>query len=59
MTQEELKKLIIEWFAHIEQMATDRKTLNGYVMNYQGCLEEIRRLAKDSREFVDKHFEVQ
>lgn len=59
MTPEELKKLIIEWFAHIEQMATDRKTLNGYVMNYQGCLEEIRRLAKDSREFVDKHFEVQ
>ena len=59
MTQKELKQYIIEWFAHIEQMATDRKTLNGYVMNYQGCLEEIRRLAKDSREFVDKHFEVQ
>lgn len=58
MSQEELKELIIEWFSHIEQMATDRKTLNGYVMNYQGCLEEIRRIAKNSREFVDKHFEI-
>ena len=58
MSQEELKALIIEWFSHIEQMATDRKTLNGYVMNYQGCLEKIRRIAKDSREFVDKHFEI-
>ena len=58
MSQEELKELIIEWFSRIEQMATDRKTLNGYVMNYQGCLEEIRRVAKNSREFVDKHFEI-
>lgn len=58
MSQEELKELIIEWFSRIEQMATDRKTLNGYVMNYQGCLEEIRRIAKNSREFVDKHFEI-
>lgn len=58
MDKEELKKLIIEWFSHIEQMSTDRKTLNGDVMGYQECLDEIRRLAKDSREFVDRHFEI-
>lgn len=58
MDKEELKELIIEWFSHIEQMSTDRKTLNGEVMGYQECLDEIRRLAKDSREFVDRHFEI-
>ena len=58
MDKEELKELIIEWFSHIEQMSTDRKTLNGDVMAYQECLDEIRRLAKDSREFVDRHFEI-
>lgn len=58
MAQEELKALIIERFSNIEQIATDRKTPNGYVMNYQGCLEKIRRIAKDTREFVDKHFEI-
>ena len=39
MDNEELKELIIEWFSHIEQMATDRKTANGDVMDYQDCLE--------------------
>lgn len=58
MDKEELKDLIIEWFGHIEQMATDRKTLNGDVMDHQECLDEIRRLAKDSREFVERHFEI-
>jgi len=58
MTQEELKALIIERLSNIEQIATDRKTPNGYVMNYQGCLEQIRRIAKDTIEFVDKHFEI-
>ena len=58
MDNEELKELIIEWFSHIEQMATDRKTANGYVMDYQDCLDEIKVLAINSREFVDKHFEI-
>lgn len=58
MDKEELKEWIIDWFSHIEQMATDRKTLNGEVMGYQECLDEIRRLAKNSREFVDRHFEI-
>lgn len=59
MGKEELKDLIIGWFGHIEQMATDRKTLNGDVMDHQECLDEIRRLAKDSREFVERHFEME
>lgn len=68
MDKEELKELIIEWFSHIEQMSTDRKTLNGDVMGYQECLDEIRRLAKDSRKLLkkmwckygldDSHFEI-
>lgn len=29
----ETTKLIIEWFAHIEQMARDRKTQTGAVMD--------------------------
>ena len=51
-TQEENTSLIIKWFEHIEQMATDRKTLNGFVMNYQETLDEIRCLAKESKEYV-------
>lgn len=68
MDKEELKELIIGWFSHIEQMATDRKTLNGEVMGYQECLDEIRRLAKDSGGLLkkmwrkygldDSHFEI-
>jgi hypothetical protein len=58
MDKEELKEVIIELFSHIEQMATDRKTANGNVMDYQECLDEIKVLAKDSREFVDRHFEI-
>ena len=51
-TQEENISLIIKWFEHIEQMATDRKTLNGFVMNYQETLDEIRCLAKESKDYV-------
>lgn len=58
MTQEELKWLIIDWFSHIEQLATDRKNLNGYVMDYQNCIDEIKMIAKNSKEFVEQYFEV-
>lgn len=52
-TQEENISLIIKWFEHIEQMATDRKTANGFVMNEQETLDEIKCLAKQSREYVE------
>ena len=51
---EELK-LVAGWFEHIEQLATDRKTANGYVMSMSDTLDEIRCLAKDSRWYMEKH----
>jgi hypothetical protein len=47
--------LILEWFAHIEQLATDRKTQNGYVMTPQDTLDEIKVLAKNSQEYIKAH----
>ena len=47
--------LILEWFAHIEQMATDRKTLNGCVMRDCDTLDEIKVLAKNSQEYIKAH----
>ena len=52
MNKEEQKNLILDWLAHIEQMASDRKTLNYYIMEYQDCLREIKVLARDSQEFI-------
>ena len=54
MTAEE-KEFMIEWFGHIEQIATDRKTANGFVMGYQHCLDEIRAIAKNSIYYIKKH----
>ena len=45
--------LIIKWFEHIEQLATDRKTANGFVMNHQETLNEIRCFAKIGKEYVE------
>lgn len=56
MDNNELKDLVLTWFAHIEQMATDRKTGTGYVMQYQDCLDEIKCLAKNSQEFINLHW---
>lgn len=50
----EEKDLIVSWFNHIEQMATDRKTLNGAVMEPMEALDEIKVLAKNSAEFIEK-----
>lgn len=47
--------LILGWFAHIEQMSTDRKTQNGYVMTPQDALDEIKVLAKNSQEYIKAH----
>lgn len=51
----ETTKLIIEWFAHIEQMASDRKTLTGVVMDKQHCLDEIAAKASRCKQFVEKY----
>lgn len=56
MTQKQ-KKMIKLWFDHIKQMATDRKTLNGVVMKDAFCLDEIRVLANNASEFVEKFWD--
>ena len=52
-TQEENISLIIKWFDHISQIADDRKTVNGFVMSRQEALDEIKCLAKHSKEYVE------
>ena len=52
-TLDENISLIVKWFDHIEQLATDRKTVNGFVMEYQDTLDEIKCLAKRSKEYVE------
>ena len=52
-TMEENISLIIKWFDHIVQIADDRKTLTGFVMSHQEALDEIKCLAKESKEYVD------
>lgn len=47
-------EMIVRWFKHIEQLATDRKNSNGWVMTIDECANEIRVLAKDSAEYVEK-----
>ena len=48
------KELILLWMRHIQQIATDRKTLNGEVMEPMQALGEIKALAKNSAEFIEK-----
>lgn len=52
MTQEQ-KEMIKLWFDHIKQMATDRKTINGVVMEDAFCLDEICALVNKASEFVE------
>lgn len=54
MTQQD-KEFIVGWFEHIAQIATDRKTLNGYVMEDWAALDEIASIAKNSVYYIKKH----
>jgi len=54
MTQED-KENIIYWFEHIAQIADDRKTANGVVMEDWAALDEIRAIAKDSIYYIKNH----
>lgn len=53
MTREDIE-CIIKWFSHIEQLATDGKTANGFQMPADKILATIKVVAKDSREYVEK-----
>ena len=48
------KELIIGWFNHIAQVASDRKTLNGVVMKDSDAFDEIKCLAHECAEYVEK-----
>lgn len=48
------KELIIGCFKHIAQIADDRKTLNGVVMKDSDALDEIKCLARECAEYVEK-----
>lgn len=49
------KELIIGWFNHIAQMADDKKTLNGFVMADSDAFDNIRCLALESAEYIEKY----
>jgi hypothetical protein len=56
--QEHIEKemsLIVGWFEHIAQLATDKKTLNGFVMSDSDTFDEIVALAKRSQEYIKLH----
>ena len=57
MTKEEIDNIIC-WFEHIEQIADDRKTANGVVMEDWAALDEIKAIAKDSVYYIKNHVEV-
>lgn len=52
-------ELITHWFDHIAQIADDRKTANGTVMEDWAALDEIKCLAKNSSEFMKMHYKAQ
>ena len=54
MKKEEYE-LIKLWFGHIAQIADDRKTLTGVVMDDAHALDEIKSIAKDSIYFIEHH----
>ena len=57
MTKEE-KALLLRWFDRIAQMADDRKTLTGEVMDDAHTLDEIKALAKDASEFIKMYWPI-
>ena len=52
-------KLVTDWFDHIAQIADDRMTLTGQRMTDSHALDEIKCIAKNSSEFITKHYKVQ
>lgn len=48
-------ELIAEWFDHIAQIADDKKTATGCVMEDWVAFDEIKGLAIRSSEFVKSH----
>ena len=52
-------ELITGWFDHIAQIADDRMTLTNQRMTDAHALDEIKCIAKNSSEFITKHYKAQ
>ena len=52
-------ELITGWFDHIAQIADDRMTLTNQRMTDAHALDEIKCLAKNSSEFITRHYKAQ
>ena len=52
----QLKENILYWFKHIAQIADERKTANGVVMEDWAALDEIKALATNSVYYIQNHF---
>lgn len=52
MAQED-KELVIKWFKTIQQIATDRKNANGFVMKDADALLNIKIHAKDAIDYLN------
>jgi hypothetical protein len=52
-------ELITDWFDHIAQIADDRMTLTNQRMTDAHALDEIKCLARNSSEFITKHYKTQ
>lgn len=48
----EKKDLLLHWFEHVAQLATDKKTANGVVMQDEEAFAEIASLAKDACYYI-------
>ena len=52
-------ELVTDWFDHIVQIADDRMTLTNQKMTDAHALDEIKCLAKNSSEFITRHYKTQ
>lgn len=50
------KALLIKWLERIQEMATTKKTANGYTMSDEDCLDEIRVYTKELKEYAEMNF---
>lgn len=55
----EEKELLLCWFEHVAQLATDKKTANGVVMSDEDAFAEIASLAKNACYYVQKNIEIE
>lgn len=48
--------LLVGWLEHIQQLADDKKTLNGDIMSEADTLDEIKALSTRSANFIKNRY---